>query len=290
MSPAPKRPFRSIRPQHDPERTMIRIQFLDALDHETSGKATQRLEEARPAFEQLASVLESSGVFEPWWLSRLPRVLPSDVPPDEPDDVPTVELPESDGKPDPLRFPAEWREDVLAGVLDALSPEDVDLTEPLHALREVLREWAVPYHLHEDEWVADHLSLALQTERFVREAGGKDPLRIGLQIPFVAYDPPRTIHPPRYRSDKETSAEHEKRVSAYREAVEMHSREQGWEPAPTRLHLTEHLRWLVRHHCLGRPYHDCGRADESNIRKAITALTKVLPLSPRPAPGRPPVK
>lgn len=151
-------------------------------------------------------------------------------------------------------------------------------------LRDTLQTWAQTYHLSEN-WLLDRALRALRYARALELSA-----KLSSNPPSLAYwEPGQHVPLPNPCSpDSEAKPQWIARAKNYADAVETEAKRAGWAETPHTPHLETHMRWLVRHQVLGLTYQECDHGvNESNVRKAIVRLSKLLPLTLRQdAPGR----
>lgn len=278
MTRGSRRPFRFSEQGRDRFQTTLRIRFFQAVDKILPQVAQRLQDDVRSVFEPLALLLEQ---FEPWILSAL---LVPGLPGGSP------------GAAESMGY--------LTGTTSAR------LTSLADALEKQLLAWAEPHSLHRDPWILDHLCLVLQMHRRLHSGA---PLRLGVEVPSARQVappvPPRprwagiesklnptapwlALYAPVYHPAAETRADFMKRAREYANAVEAWYEERGGTEEPALQNLEVHMLWLARHQLQRIPYDKADpaskkRADASTVRRAIKALAQLLPLTLRPARGRP---
>ena len=256
MSRAPRKPLRSTREGADIHRDAARRGFFQAIEDVAPHVGGELVEKVAPPFMLLAEHLEATRGHPSWAnLDRL-RTAPSRL----------------------EKATAEESSEARERIMERCRLQ-VDLLKALDG-------WAGRYHRGRDTWILDYALRHLERVwRFSKAEGIDSPPALGDAGPPISYAY-RTRPAPTYEPPHESRADYLERIHAYVEDVEKEYRAAGWEDTPHRPHGLTHLRWLVRHQCLALPYHECGRVDPSNIRKAIQELSALLPLTLRPAPGR----
>ena len=247
MSPAKRKPLRLPGGEGDDYRAAARLGFLQAVEDVAPHVVAKLRGDVGPPYAHLAKHLAETGS-HPWHRSL--RGITT-----APDRRAKLEA-------------AGWDEGVARVTLQ-------------ETVLDALTAWAERYHLHRDPWILDHALRHLWAEYRRGE-----PMPLGTVGPSVTFRYAPGPAPPEYEPPYETRAAYLERVEAYVQAVQGAYRESGWEDTPHRPHGWTHVRWTVRHQCLGLPYDECSRADPSNVRKAIQAVSELLPLTLRPAPGR----